>query len=140
LLRKLLDPAIDQRAYQLSFFPREDDYAAVFIGDTASKVKVFTEAALEEAKKDDKLRPVKKGRSELLLWSATSEDITTWRGTAAEHFQSGYQRLGPHLKPGFTWYCWKFVEPGQTTGTSGSGLVFVNGHWTIFPKPYRAIR
>ena len=31
----------------------------------------------------------------------------------------------------------KFVKPGQTFGMAFDGLVYINGKWCIFPKPYR---
>ena len=30
------------------------------------------------------------------------------------------------------------VKPGETLGMAFDGLAFVNGHWRIFPKPWRA--
>ena len=38
-----------------------------------------------------------------------------------------------------TWWRWKFTKPGEDLGMAYDGLVFVNGHWAWFPKPYRAI-
>lgn len=32
------------------------------------------------------------------------------------------------------------LEPGQTLGMAFDGLVHVNGHWRLFPKPWKALR
>ena len=31
------------------------------------------------------------------------------------------------------------MKPGEDTGTAYDGLAFVNNHWVIAPKPYRAL-
>jgi hypothetical protein len=36
-------------------------------------------------------------------------------------------------------YRFKFVEPGKDLGMAFDGLIYVNGHWRIFPKPWRAL-
>ena len=37
-----------------------------------------------------------------------------------------------------TLFRFKFVKAGETIGMAFDGLAFVNGHWRIFPKPWRA--
>ena len=32
------------------------------------------------------------------------------------------------------------MKPGETEGQVHDGLVYVNEHWAIFPKPFSAIR
>ena len=41
------------------------------------------------------------------------------------------------LRPGFTWYRFKFAHPGETSGKQYDGLVYVKGHWALFPEPWR---
>ena len=44
------------------------------------------------------------------------------------------------MKSGLTVYAFKFVKPGETLGMAFDGLVWVNGHFAIFPKPWRFLR
>jgi len=32
------------------------------------------------------------------------------------------------------------VKQGETIGLAFDGLVYVNGHWVIMPKPWRALK
>jgi hypothetical protein len=50
------------------------------------------------------------------------------------------KRVAEHLKPGLTLYRFKFVKPGETVGMAYDGLVHVNGHWVMLPKPWAAAR
>ena len=81
----------------------------------------------------------KAGQTELLLWNATSEELNEGTGDAGQ-FPGGYQEAAKHLKPGVTWYRFKFVEPGKTLGMAFDGLACINGRWTIFPEPWRVLR
>ena len=45
--------------------------------------------------------------------------------------------MAAQIKPGLKVYRFKFVEPGEDLGMAFDGLVNVNGHWRIFPKPWR---
>ena len=40
-------------------------------------------------------------------------------------------------KPGLTVYRWKYTKPGEPLGMAYDGLIYVNGHWAWFPKPWR---
>ena len=79
----------------------------------------------------------KTGQTELLLSSATSEELQKWTGNAKDQFPGGYEKIGPSIADGFTFYRFKFVAPGAKLGMAFDGLVHVNGHWRLFPKPYR---
>ena len=78
----------------------------------------------------------KAGQTEVKVFSATSEELKSWSGGAAE-FPGGYKDVAAQIKPGLKVYRFKFVEPGQDLGMAYDGLVNVNGHWRIFPKPWR---
>lgn len=47
--------------------------------------------------------------------------------------------MAPFLNKGLVFYRFKFVEPGKELGISFDGLVFVNGRFVIFPKPWRML-
>ena len=131
LLKALMKPGGDLELTK-ALQPKSEDYAAVFEGEVAKKE--------EDGYKElwAKIEPIaaKDGQTELLLFSATSEELKSG-ADAAKEFPGGYAKVGPHLKPGFTWYRFKFVKPNKTSNMAFDGLVHVNGHWALFPKPWR---
>ncbi len=138
LLKKFLVDGADHGALAKNLIPKSGDYAAVFVGDAAAKAKTAYEKQFKNVGGAGKLS--KPGQTELLLWAASSEDIKAWKGNAEKKFPGGYKRVGDKIKPGLTWIRWKFVKPGETSGMAFDGLVFVNGHWAWFPKPWKALR
>ncbi|GAA3227660.1 hypothetical protein ACFO1B_22070 [Dactylosporangium siamense] len=115
--------------------PTTEDYRALFVGDAAAKAERFYAANLWN---DAKLT-ADAGQTQLQVFKATSDEIRSWSPTAEANFPGGYQQAGPHLKPGFTWYRWRYAEPGKDSGMAYDGLVHVNGHWVWTPKPWRAL-
>ena len=114
--------------------PSSADYKAMFDASTASKVessqaKDWTKATI---------RPGKAGQTEVKVWSATGADLAAGKGNAKD-FPEQYKKFGRHLVPGLTYWRFKFVEPGKDVGTAYDGLAFVNGHWAIAPRPWRAL-
>ena len=116
--------------------PTTEDYKALFAGDAAAKAERFYATNLWNG--DAKVGG-DAGQTELKLFKATSEEIRSWSSTVEANFPGGYQQVGPHLKPGLTWYRWKYTEPGKDTGMAYEGLVHVNGHWVWTPKPWKAL-
>src|SRR5437667_82451 len=55
------------------------------------------------------------------------------------YFPGGYRAIAPWLNPHRVWVRWKHVKPGETSGLAYDGLVWIDDHWTWFPKPYRAL-
>ncbi len=51
-----------------------------------------------------------------------------------------YAQLKDAFRPGLTVYYWKYTRPGEHYGMSFDGLIHVNGHWALFPKPWRRRR
>lgn len=80
----------------------------------------------------------KAGQTEVKIFSATSEEMKSWTGNAGE-FAGGWKEVAPKLKAGLKIYRFKFVEPGKDLGMAFDGLIYVNGNWRIFPKPWRAL-
>ena len=114
--------------------PATVDYKAMFDASTAGKVessqaKDWTKATI---------RPGKPGQTEVKVWSATGADLAAGKGNAKE-FPEQYKKFGRHLVPTLTYWKFKFVEPGKDVGTAYDGLAFVNGHWAIAPRPWRAL-
>jgi hypothetical protein len=137
LLREFVRPGADPAALSKTLRPTRSDYDAVFAPAVARKLEAAYEPAWEQGLM---LVQPKREQKEVLAWGASSEEIRSWTGAAAQHFPGGWKEVGPHLKPGVRLYAFKFVEPGQGLGMAFDGLVRINGQWRIFPKPWRALR
>jgi len=106
--------------------PKHEDYIAVF-GPDAAKAEAYYAKMWSAA--DAAIKP-NAGQTALLL-HGTATDRVSGDG----EFPGGYKIV--KLQKGFPNYHWKFVKPGETTGMADDGLVFVNGHFAVFPKPWR---
>ncbi len=133
LLKKFLAAGTDRAALTKELRPTSDDYAKVFTADFARKLEASQKPLWDSA-------PVigpKDGQTEVTVAKATTEDFQ--KGTAAaKEFPGGYAKIGDKLQAGVTLFRFKFVKAGETIGMAFDGLAFVNGHWRIFPKPWRA--
>ena len=137
LLGTLLKADTDHATATRALRPADADYDAIFVAEAAAKAK---KGYAELWASDDAVLKPRTGQTELLLWSATSADIKAWQGNAADHFPGGWRRVGASLKGGLTFYRFRFVKPGATSGMSYDGLVHVNGHWVWVPEPHQATR
>lgn len=133
LLEKFVAPGADHTKLSVRLQPASDDYRAVFDEEFARRA----EATYGPVWKSGQLvvKP-KQGQTEVRLISATTDDLKAWN-ERAENFPGGYEQVAGKFKPGLTVYGFKFVEPGESLGMAYDGLVFVNGNWRIFPKPWR---
>lgn len=135
LLERFLAPEADVQTLTYAIKPSEEDYRAVFKGNLAEKAKSMYGPVWDHRMF---LVTPKPGQTELLIWGATPEELSSGDGQA-QPFSTQWSALAPHLREELTFYKFKFVEPGQKLGMAYDGLVHVNGHWTIFPKAFRAL-
>lgn len=77
-------------------------------------------------------------QTEVIVSSATTEELRTWTGKAQE-FHGGYKRIAAHLRPGLRVFRFTFVEPGSKTGLAVDTLFFVDGKWFLVMKPWRRL-
>lgn len=134
MLSQFILPGADHAALTKQLRPTSEDYAKVFTPDFAKTAeegyaKAWDGGAMVIAPKE--------GQTELLMGSsATTDDIKD--GTdAAKEFPNGWRNIADQLNRGITIHRFKFVKPGETSGMAFDGLMFVNGHWIIVPKPWR---
>lgn len=135
LLKEFVKPGADHAALSKQLRPTAADYAAVFEADVSTKVAAIYDPAWEAGQM---VVAPKAGQTELKVFSATSEEMKSWTGNAAE-FPGGWKDVAPKLKAGLKIYRFKFVEPGKDLGMAFDGLIYVNGNWRVFPKPWRAL-
>lgn len=135
LLAKLVAPESEGIGLSGELEPTSADYAAVFMGPTAKKAEAAYKGAWASGAIQVK---AKAGQTEIKLFSATTEELQTNAGESAQ-FPGGYSGVAGLLQPGLTFYRFKFTEPGNDLGMAYDGLVYVNGHWRLFPKPWKAV-
>lgn len=126
----------DAAAMTRALEPTADDYAALFDGDAAAKAKDGYAPLWADGNTVIGADPA---NTEVLVRKATTDDLKAWTSQAEADFPGGYQRAAKTFKSGLTIYRWKYVKPGETLGMAFDGLVYVNGHWAWFPKPWRAL-
>lgn len=135
LLKQFVAKDADHGALTKSLKPTTADYKALF--DTASAAKVEAAQAKDWDSGKAVIKP-KPNQTEVKLWSASGADIAAGKGNAKE-FPGGYKKIAKHLAQQVLFYRFKFVEAGKDTGVAYDGLAFVNGHWVIAPKPWKAL-
>lgn len=135
LLKEFLKPGADHAALSKQLRPTAADYAAVFEPDLSAKLAAIYDPAWDSGQL---VVAPKAGQSDVKVFSTTSDEMKSWTRTAAE-FPGGWKRAAPKLKPGLKIYRFKFVEPLKDLGMAFDGLIYVNGNWRIFPKPWRAM-
>jgi major membrane immunogen (membrane-anchored lipoprotein) len=133
-LNKFFAANADFKQLTLSLKPTDADYAAYFDASVVDQAKTGYKDLWENT---PSFQP-QEGQTELVLYQATTEEIKNLTGEGAD-FPGGYADVIDKIKPNQTIYRFKFVIPGETVGMSFDGLVYVNGHWVLFPKPWKAI-
>ena len=117
LLEQFLKAGADHSALSAALRPTRADCEAVFTKDAAARLFAAYDPAWQQGLMDIK---GKAGQTELLLWSATTEDVQAWRGNAREHFPGGYRNIAAQLRPGHTIYV--FLRGSRTLGEDGALL------------------
>jgi hypothetical protein len=117
--------------------PTSADYKAVFEGDAAAKAEKGYEALWGGQKA--LVITADPANTELKLFKATTDDLKAGTSEAVSEFPGGYKQIAGQFKPGLTMYRWKYTKPGDSLGMAYDGLVYVNGHWAWFPKPWRVL-
>lgn len=136
LLQAFLKPDADHAGMSKALRPTSADYKTLYNDAFAAKLEAQYSPAWDANALV--LKP-KDGQTELLLFSATTDDFKAGNEKAGK-FPGGYKKVTGELKPGQTLYRFKFVKPGETLGMAFDGLAHVNGRWVIVPKPWRAMR
>lgn len=137
LLEEFVKPGADYVALTKKLRPTKADYEAVLEKDLAEKAAAMYEPAWNSGQLA--IAPGKPERTQVRVFSTTSDEMKTWTGTAATQFPGGWKQVAPQLKPGLKIYRFDFIEPGKDAGMAYDGLIYVNGNWRIFPKLWRAM-
>ena len=135
MLLQFLQPGVDKAALSKKLRPTSEDYKAIFKGGIAKQIELAYQEPWEKGQIIIRGKP---GQTELLFWSATTEELQKKTGDS-DSFPGGYVKAAPHFRDGLTFYRFKFVRPGEKLGFAWDGLIYVNGHWVIVPKPWRVV-
>ncbi len=114
--------------------PTHEDYLKVFNEEFAKKAEATYTPIWKSGVFVIRGKPE---QTNVFVFSGTSDDLKQWKGTASQRFPGGYKNVAKEYNDGITIYCFKFIKPGEKYGMAFNGLVHVNGHWRIIPKPYR---
>lgn len=135
LLAQFLEPGADCLKLTKMLRPTEKDYKKYFIEKSWKKARNMYD---ETFWSKDLAIKANTGQTQILIWKATPKELKNGTGSA-EFFPGGYRRIADQINPKNTVYYFKFVVPGKTSGMSYDGLVFINGHWAAFPKPWKVL-
>jgi hypothetical protein len=136
LVTEFAKPNADSGALSKQLRPTTADYKAIFDAPTATKIDAVYSREWDRGSFVVLARP---GQTEVKLASATLAELKAGTGSAKE-FPGGYKKIAQHFTgAALTVYRFRFVEPGQEQGNSYDGLIHVNGHWVLIPKPWRGL-
>ena len=116
---------------QMYLRPKLEDYARVFVpevveNDTKGYEPFWAESPFPKADSN---------QTEVLVHFAHAEKLKY----SEEFFPGGYQNIIPYLLPDRIWLSWKYVTPGEITGTAYDGLVWLDNRFAWFPKPWKVL-
>jgi hypothetical protein len=135
LVTELAKPGVDAAALTKQLRPTLADYKAVFDAKAAANLDAVYSPEWERGSFVVSARP---GQTEVRISSATVADLKA-NNDKAKEFPGGYAKVASHLVGNATIYRFRFVEPGQEQGMAYDGLVYVNAHWVLIPKPWRGL-
>jgi len=135
-LQQFVIPGADLVKLNNGLRPALKDYKKYFTADVFMKAKNAYEKVWKPGM--TVVKP-KSGQTQILIWKATTKELKTRKGNA-NFFPGGYKKASRYLRPGHTVYRFKFVKKGEKYGMAYDGLVFIDGRWVIFPKPWKFVR
>jgi hypothetical protein len=136
LIAELARPGADLAALSARLRPTAADYAAVFDAELAKRAEALYGPAWAAGQIVVQHKP---DQTATIVSKATTDELVAGTGQSMS-FPGGYKKVAPRMKRGLTVYAFKFVVPGQQLGMAYDGLIFVNGHWALFPKPWRLLQ
>jgi hypothetical protein len=135
LVSEFVKPGVDAPALTKLLRPTLADYKAVFDAKAAANLDAVYSPEWERG---SFVVIAKAGQTEVKISSATVADLKA-NNDKAKDFPGGYAKVASHLVGSSTLYRFRFVEPGQEQGNAYDGLLYVNGHWVLIPKPWRGL-
>ncbi len=113
--------------------PRDDDYLKVFAAGAAERAKEAYERLWSQRLNMD--FPTS-SHSEIKCDVAPAGMFAD-RNELSHAFPGGYLAIADKLEAHRVWVAWQYHRPGESAGLAYDGLVWIDDHWSWFPKPYR---
>ncbi|MCU7922499.1 MAG: immunity 49 family protein [Candidatus Thiodiazotropha sp. (ex Dulcina madagascariensis)] len=116
-----------------SLRPRDEDYDKVFVGASAARARKAYDKVWSRGLNMD--FPAS-SYSEIVCDVAPAGMLAE-RNELSRRFPGGYVAIAEKLNPHRIWVAWQYRRPGEDAGLAYDGLVWIDDHWSWFPKPYR---
>jgi hypothetical protein len=135
---KFMAKGADYKKLTNNLKPAIADAKALFITeeDAIDAMAYVNKIYKQEDKKQDYIEP-KTNQTDVVIYSATVKDIKADNRKAYE-FPGGYKKVSSRLKENMTIYMFEFAKKGEKYGTQYHFLVYVNNHWVMFSKIWKA--
>lgn len=138
VLQAFFAPDADVAALTAELRPTEADIRAVYNEPLATAlIENYTMMYDMMAEQKDGLRPAPE-QTDLLIVATTTDELKV-NSDIRDKFPGGYGSVLSYMNDGFPIVRFKFVEPGESSGRAFDGLIFVNDHWVLMPKPWRSL-
>lgn len=140
LVAKFMAKGADYPALTENLKPTLEDAKAIFRKE-ADAQKAFTyisKAYAQIEKSKDFIRPTTI-QTDYIVIGATQAELKSGKGNATT-FPGGFKAIAPRLADNVTFYIFKFVKKGAKEGLNHYGLIYVNNHWVIFLKVWKAFK
>jgi hypothetical protein len=141
LVAQFLDKKANYETLTKNLTPTMEDAKAIFQKEADAKTAYDFMADFYKKILDKKqyIQP-NPGQDDYFVVPATGKELKKkkWKGEIYDYFPGGYHKVGEMLKDDATIYLFKFVKKGEKDGMRFEGLTFVNNHWVMFPKVWRA--
>ena len=138
LVQGLLETGNDRLAAVQALRPHRDDYRSVFVGDQADLAEAGYREFWEE--RLTAFPPVSE-TTDIRLWRTTSDRLQSADASpAASPFSSRWRDVAPHLQQGLEIWAFEVTASGDGSRVSTQGLIYINGHWVLIPKPWKVLQ
>jgi hypothetical protein len=117
-----------------ALLPKPEDVRAVYSDPLASRMIETYDAGL---KPGIKFGPKPEHDDLYMVYTTTAKLVAG--DPAMDEFPGGYRKVVQYFKTDVPIVRFKFVRKGETSGLAFDGLVYVNDHWVILPKPWRSL-
>jgi len=138
MLMRFYEPNANFTALTLALQPTEAEIRAVYAEPLASiLVESYAEMYSGLAASGGGLGPKPK-HNDLLIVQTTTAELARDASIQRE-FPGGYSQVLSYFIGDYPIVRFKFVTSGESIGMASDGLIFINDHWVLMPKPWRSL-
>ncbi len=134
LLMRYFEPDADYRALTQALLPTEAEVKSLYAEPLGS---ALWESLSAQMGPGTAFGPTPT-QSDLVVVYATTRQLFEQRPVLDE-FPGGYKDVLQYFKMDVPIVRFKFVKTGEDLGLAFDGLVYLNDHWVIIPKPWRSL-